>query len=212
MEREQFLGRVSAALRGTVLPAVDGPPTAPTIEFDDVVEQFIRAATAVDADVVRVDGADRVAAVVARDMASPQSFIAWDDADSQALALHLDELGWDRIDATVGAESRLADHSRIGSATVGITGVDVGVAATGSLVLAHGPGRPRSASLLVETHIAILHTDRIVSSLDEALARVGWENNSNIVAITGPSRTGDIESILTLGVHGPRHLQIVLVG
>jgi L-lactate dehydrogenase complex protein LldG len=40
---------------------------------------------------------------------------------------------------------------------------------------------------------------------------VDLEKTSNIVAITGPSRTGDIDSVLTLGVHGPRHLHIVIV-
>ena len=58
----------------------------------------------------------------------------------------------------------------------------------------------------------LLPVDRIVHSLNEALARVDWAESSNVVAITGPSRTGDIESILTLGVHGPRHLHIVLIG
>ena len=38
-----------------------------------------------------------------------------------------------------------------------------------------------------------------------------WDGTSKIAVVTGPSRTGDIESVLTLGVHGPRHLHIIVI-
>jgi L-lactate dehydrogenase complex protein LldG len=64
----------------------------------------------------------------------------------------------------------------------------------------------------VESHIVLLPESRIVSSLAEAMERTGWDETSNIAVITGPSRTADIESQLTLGVHGPRYLHIILIG
>ena len=212
MERDQFLGRVKAALRGAQLPDVEGPVDSPPVTFEDPVERFVEMATSVNADVVRIrstaDAVDHIPASAGRGRS-----IAWDGLDDYVPGIYdsLAAAGWERADATVGAGSWRVDHQRIGTATLGVTAVDVAIAATGSLVLAHGAGRPRSASLTVEHHVALLPVTRIVNSLEAAVAHVDWEGTSNVVAITGPSRTGDIESILTLGVHGPRHLTIVLI-
>lgn len=213
MEREPFLGRVHAALRGAVLPDPDGPGQVPPIHFDDPVVRFVEQAGAVSAEVTRVGDPAKALEAVAVIMGETKPFIGWDDLDSivPAWEVHVAANGLRRIDAAVADASRAADHDRVGTVTVGITGADAAIAATGTVILAHGPGRPRSASLLVEHHIVLLPVDRIVPSLADAFERVDW-GTSNVVAITGPSRTGDIESILTLGVHGPRHLHIVLIG
>lgn len=216
MEREQFLGRVTAALRDAEFPNVSGPGAAPPVTFTDPVTTFIAEAGAVAADVVRVP-ADGVLAAVGQviEAAAATSFIAWDHLDDVAPGWNewVTAAGLERVDATVrvGSQDRKDDHARVGAVRVGITAADVGVAASGSVVLCHGAGRPRSASLLVESHIVLLPADRIVASLRDALSRASWAGTSNITVITGPSRTGDIESILTLGVHGPRHLHIVVI-
>jgi len=202
VERDQFLGRVRAALRGTRLPETIGPDPAPPISFGDPVARYVVAAGEAGAEIVQVEGPEaargeivRIAADEAFGRSGQAGFVAWDG----------------RIEASVGTESRLDDHQRVANASLGITGADVAIAATGSVVLGHGSGRPRAASLLVEHHIVLLPIDRIVASLQEALEITDWSMASNWVAITGPSRTGDIESILTLGVHGPRTLSIVLI-
>ena len=212
MRREQFLGRVSSALRGAELPDVSGPAHAPEIIFADPVARFVAQAESVAADVVRVTGGLGALAAVGTTFGGERDYIAWDGLEEIVPGWDrwVSESGRNRVDADV--RDRAADHERVGAVTIGVTTADVAIAASGSVVLAHGPGRPRSASLLVERHIVLLPIDRIVHSLSEALDRVGWDDNSNIAVITGPSRTGDIESILTLGVHGPRHLQIVLIG
>ena len=219
MERDQFLARVRAAGSGATLPDVAGPESPPPISFPDPVARFVATAESVGTDVVHVDGPEDACREVLRILGAiaprdSRRYVAWDGLDTLAAGLYeaIGNEGWERTDATVGIESRSADHRRVGAATVGITGADAAIAATGSVVLAHGPGRPRSASLLVEHHVALLPVDRIRSSLEEALRVVDWTATSNWVAITGPSRTGDIESILTLGVHGPRHLSVVLIG
>jgi L-lactate dehydrogenase complex protein LldG len=212
VEREQFLGRVRAALRGAVLPEATGPGAAPSIEFDDPVSRFIEQATKVAAEVtVTHSAADAVDAVAG--ILDGRPYIAWDDLDAVVTGWEeaVVSRGWERIDATVDATTRHADHARIGAVPVGITSADVAIAATGTVVVTHGDGRPRSASVLVEDHIVLLPADRIVPSLADGFERVDWDT-SNVVAITGPSRTGDIESILTLGVHGPRRLHIVVIG
>ena len=69
------------------------------------------------------------------------------------------------------------------------------------------------ASLVPEVHVALLDLILMERTL------VHWAhkfpesvaNTANLVVITGPSRTGDIEQQLTLGVHGPKHVHIVLI-
>lgn len=218
MERKEFLGRVKSALRGATLPDVAGPDAAPSVVFADPVGRFLVEATAASADVVRV--ADAAAALQAVDdvfaEADTAEFLAWDGLEAVVP-------GWDdwvaasgrvRVDTTISsdADQRGTDNARVGGASIGITAADWGIAASGSVALSHGRGRPRTASLLVAHHVVLLPVSRILSSLSEALERVSWEGNSNVAVITGPSKTGDIESILTIGVHGPGHMHIILIG
>ena len=97
---------------------------------------------------------------------------------------------------------------------VGITGAFAGIAESGTIAVVSGPGRSRLASLLVPVHIAVLRADRLYPSLAALLAAHAdvVEEGSNLVLITGPSRTADIEMTLTRGVHGPGEIHVVLLG
>jgi L-lactate dehydrogenase complex protein LldG len=97
-------------------------------------------------------------------------------------------------------------------AEVGITGVDAAIAETGSLVLNSNEKQPRTASLLPPIHIAIVQPGDIVPNLEVFLALNDPEIDemSNVTVITGPSRTADIELSITLGVHGPGELIVVI--
>jgi L-lactate dehydrogenase complex protein LldG len=97
------------------------------------------------------------------------------------------------------------------NALVGITAAGWGVAQTGTLILDSSDAAQRLASTLPEIHIALLWANRIVPSLGEALARMDPRRAPFIAAITGPSRTADIERVLTIGVHGPKRLIILIV-
>jgi L-lactate dehydrogenase complex protein LldG len=104
-------------------------------------------------------------------------------------------------------------------ADLGLTGVDLAVAETGTLVLVSGAGRPRSTSLLPPCHIALFDRAALVESLYqvgvflEAWHGDGISPGTGAVVnfITGPSRTADIELTLTRGVHGPKEVHAIFV-
>jgi L-lactate dehydrogenase complex protein LldF len=94
---------------------------------------------------------------------------------------------------------------------VGITGALVGIAESGSLVLVGGAGHSLATSLLPDIHIAILRVSDLVPTLLDALTRPEIQAASAAVIITGPSRTGDIEMTLSIGVHGPKEVHVFLI-
>lgn len=119
------------------------------------------------------------------------------------------------LDATLPDEeqARAARLDGLEGATVGVTGALAGLADTGSLVLVSGSGRGRLASLLPPVHVALLPLASLYPSMAAFLAAHpgAARQASNLVFISGPSRTADIEKTLTLGVHGPRELHVVLL-
>jgi L-lactate dehydrogenase complex protein LldG len=97
------------------------------------------------------------------------------------------------------------------SLRLGLTGALAGAAETGSLYLPASTSRPASVSLLPEIHLAVLEAGRIVESLGEIFKMPEIRQSSSATLVSGPSRTGDIELTLTIGVHGPCQLIVVCV-
>jgi L-lactate dehydrogenase complex protein LldG len=96
---------------------------------------------------------------------------------------------------------------------IGITTAQAAIAETGTLVLDSSQERHRLVSLVPPVHIAIIDAAKIVSTLGEALGVLHNDSNnlSSIVTfVTGPSRTADIELTLTIGVHGPKELYVII--
>lgn len=97
---------------------------------------------------------------------------------------------------------------------VGITGAFCAIAETGTLMLLSGVDTYSSASLLPETHIAVVPASRIVASMEDAFALARAEHGAlprAINFISGPSRTGDIEQTIVLGAHGPYRVHVIVV-
>lgn len=86
-----------------------------------------------------------------------------------------------------------------------------GLAATGSVVLAASVEEPRARSLLPDVHVSLLRADRILRGLPELFEALGTELPSALAIVTGPSRSADIEQTLTIGVHGPGEVHVVLL-
>jgi L-lactate dehydrogenase complex protein LldG len=127
----------------------------------------------------------------------------------------LESLPWD---------SRPMLHMRVGRAAptdqVSLQQGYAAIAETGTLMLPAAPERPTTINLLSDTAIVMLRASRVVGAYEEAWDFLRAERHDpvsggfmprNVMLVTGPSRSADIESTLELGAHGPRRLHVVLV-
>lgn len=129
----------------------------------------------------------------------------------------VDELGLPARLASAGAvvyrPRDAAWATRLPRAAVGVTGACLGVAETGTVALAAAADSPRAVSLLPALHLCLLRERDLADTFAEAIGRVAAAPlPSALTWIGGPSRTGDLEMIITLGVHGPAALEVVVVG
>ncbi len=188
-------------------------------EFERLAGVFHRVAT-----VAEVPG---VIAGVAREKGA-RDLVTWDPA---SLGFELrPTLGSDGFSVTAaltgqeGEAARLRHREDAARAQLGVTGADLALAETGTLILISGPGRPRSTSLLPDTHVAVFGKGSLVETLeqvgvvlealhaDPAWSRADFSRPGGMITfITGPSRTADIELTLTRGVHGPKEVHAVFV-
>lgn len=102
-----------------------------------------------------------------------------------------------------------------GRADVGLSTAAWAIAETGTLVLEGGTGMGRSVTLLPPTYIAVVPVEKILRTVPEAIekyAEVGAGRlPANVCFHTGPSRSGDIEMSLFIGMHGPGDVHVILV-
>lgn len=193
--------------------------------WDQNLERFTREFERVGGVLHRVGEAREVPDAIARIAGERQltSVVAW---DGDALGLDVAEPLAARgltTSAAPGVEVSAAEREQrralAAAAELGVTGVDLAIAETGTLVVVSGAGRPRSASLLPACHVAVFGREALVESLLQAgLALEAWHEGAppewrgaSINFITGPSRTADIELTLTRGVHGPKEVHAVFV-
>ncbi len=212
-DRAAFLAGARARLEGGIhVNPVHVPPeptpVPPTVRFtvldpEDLVGTFERMATEVDAVVHRVTAhrlADTVVAIAREHEATTVVRTPEPEANTAAAALQQDGLSVELCTPELGA-----------AADLGLTGAVAGIAATGSIVLDASVAGSRAAGLLPPVHVCMLPEDRLVATPADVLHPLSAGVPSSLVLVGGPSRTGDVEQILTLGVHGPRHVHVVLV-
>ena len=177
----------------------------------DLTERFVRRAGHMASTVERVPDVAALPQVVARYLAAldlPPELAA---QQSTAGVCWPEFAGLDWAGAGLAIEARPTQ----GGDRLGITGCYCAIAETGTLVVLSDPASPTATTLLPDTHVAVLHANRIVAGMEDAFALIRSERGAlprAVNMISGPSRTGDIEQTIVLGAHGPFRVHIVLVG
>lgn len=182
----------------------------------DTLEAFGRYARAAGAEVlICADEGEAVAAIA--NVASGHVLCTlgvWNRYPSIGRALESMGLAFSVAEEIAG---QVLDRPALAAALAGGAGVVLAkgaVAETGSIVLADDALAPRLLSMLADVCVALLRVSDIVPSLDEAgvlLAELERDGHRYVSLVTGPSRTADIERVLTIGVQGPKALHIIVL-
>ena len=125
----------------------------------------------------------------------------------------LENLDWES-QSTLEVESGKAENDDLISVTV----ASAAVAETGTSILTSGQTGPTTLNFLPENHIIVLPISRLCGTYEESWEYLRERNTGNnkglprtINWVSGPSRTGDIEQTMQLGIHGPKRLHVILV-
>jgi L-lactate dehydrogenase complex protein LldG len=102
----------------------------------------------------------------------------------------------------------------LGGVDVAFTVADMAIAETATSIQENNSEDYRLATMICETHVLALPMSKIVKTSYEAedfLTKAMAKENNYTSFISGPSRTADIERVLTLGVHGPLYMHVALL-
>ena len=210
--REEMLHTVRAALQRTATSGVAAIPAAARIAPRAAADVNAEL-TAFFAEVEKLGGmtkrlenkADLAAAL--RELVAAESIkkaTVWQTAE-------LKEWGVEGLLEAIGVEiiSPYASNREVAECDLGVTGADFALPETGTLGLRSSIEQPRTVSLLPRVHLALMRAACLRADLHLVFEEAG--HDGYLVFITGPSRTADIELTVTIGVHGPKTLYVVLI-
>ena len=232
--REAFLARVRQALHAGQQShhaepecAENGEVVSLVAEGEDLAARLQRELEGVGGSVARVRHSAEATQYITRlaEEKGAEVVVRWqsDLLDTLEIDDALQAGGANVHTASPASEAEAADRRQelrelLARADLGLSGVDAVIAETGTLMLTARPGQMRGVSLLPPVHVAVARTDQIVATFADALRtarQTGEDVQHNLTScisfVTGPSRTGDIELKLTVGVHGPGELHLVLL-
>jgi L-lactate dehydrogenase complex protein LldG len=220
-DRTEFLQSIRHRTRAGRYKPTNAPDVAWTGEsregepIDDPPARFIEELEALGGHARRVASGEEAREYVlglAREREA-RLLLRWDVDELEALGVD-EPLGDAGIEVAVWRE--LADFKEVaGKADIGLSTAAWAIAETGTLVLEGGTGMGRSVTLLPPTYVAVVPVGRILRTVPEAIEKYAGAAGglpANVCFHTGPSRSGDIEMALFVGMHGPGDVHVILIG
>lgn len=233
MSTEQdFLSRVAARLGRS--PEAAPPPFRPSRPLpeigptgpDALADRFQAELEKINGVVHRVSDAAQVAPTIVQILkdvlgagqtgsaAAGLSVARWEDPLLSGCDIDpaLEAAGYRVVRFRQGDDGR-SFVEQVEKAPAGIVACDAAIAETGTIVLHSGATRGRTVSLLPPLLIAVLRKEQIVFDSARVFRRLAGSGAmpSQVIFKSGPSRSSDIENDLTIGVHGPGTLHVILV-
>lgn len=212
--RENILNRLKSAVSGADVAKLPQAPKYPLGKLapEQMFEHFVGLLKANQAKVIETDKT-QLSTVVAHEMAqlgmttllygkntpfSGQIEAIQGNVELTAFDFELDKAGKDILFDKI---------------EVGITTSLCAIAALGAIVLWPDENEPRTLSLVPEAHFVIVERAQLFADFPSVIAEQQWQNNmpTNVVLLSGPSKTGDVQQHMAFGAHGPRHLIVLLV-
>ncbi len=225
--REDFFNQIANRLGRERLRDVKSPiyPDQPwehlykEYSHEDYVALFTENLTSLSGDVIRVTSDDQLKAAIIKmiEDEGAETALLWKDyrleeigLKEKLLAVGLKIKEWE---ATIDKQE-LMDFAE--QADLGFTFAEMGLAETGTILLYNQGDQGRSVSLLPKVSITFLYTTDIYPRITSALKQIHEKHEkeglpSLINFITGPSRSADIEMSLSIGVHGPGKVYVILI-
>jgi L-lactate dehydrogenase complex protein LldG len=206
-DRASFLARVRARLGEGERRDVQVPKDW-AVDVEDRVQRFEVELKAVGGTLHRCthDRRAEVLGEILEGRGAPVVLVAREEAVPEGIQVTV---------VSAGGELRWwpeAGQDEAAAADVGVTGALWAVAETGTVVVSAAPPGGRAPSLLPSVHVAFVSEARLVPTVRDLFARIAEMEAypSNLVLITGPSKSADIGNELALGVHGPGEVHVVL--
>lgn len=201
--REEILGRLRNQAREAEWPPVWQSKRA----FEDLAVRFTDSLTAVKGEVRRAESLDRAWQEVGHilEEVGAQAVVANHEWQAEDFTRRWPDCEWHLVGHTEGDL-----RSFCARADVGLSGAEAALAETGSIVVESGSEKSRLATLLPPVHVALVSTSCLVPDIFTWTAARSGKMPANVTLISGPSKTADIEFTLTIGVHGPKRLIVVL--
>ena len=190
-----------------------------SLNGDELTAKFIEEITAQTGVVHRVQDKPNARSTLTKIVQAEGIHTIMESNDDTVAALDLPAWGRENSIKVLNARD-FNDRSRFISAVfdeaqAGITGADFAIAESGTIGLIHNKNQPRLISLAPIHHIAVVPIDRLVpvyEDVTEILFDQRDTTPNHFTFITGPSMTADIQATPFKGMHGPRKLEIILIG
>ena len=231
-KKQAFLGRLSRALGRDSIPTSvtpfdfsKGPQETmySDLSHEQVVEMFKTEAERLGTKLIEVEESQLAQALVDEIIVRGGGSVVYPksaEVENYGLEAAFKQLGEDQAtfyqwDATKGREANINVAK---DSNIGITFPILGIAETATVIQPSTEESGRSLGLLPLTHISILREDTIYPRMTQTMAELAkiYRNvpakfPTNVVHISGPSNTADIELVRVVGVHGPINVTFILV-
>ena len=204
--RESILESIRTALRD----APEAPAPTRSYRFSsgksraELHEQLVDRLVDYRAEVFEADTEEEVARIVAERLVNAASVVVpagLDPAYTRGLDV---EVHRDSPESALGIE-------QLDTMSAVVTESAAACAETGTIILDGSADQGRRAITLVpDHHVCIVRMENVRGLLPETLALL--DHRRPLTWISGPSATSDIELERVEGVHGPRTLDVILVG